>query len=202
MYEILIVDDEAVEREVIRFLLNKFEFPFNVTEAANGQIAMELLEKRRFHVLFTDIKMPFVEGLELARWARDRYPDLHIVFFSGYDDFEYARQAFSLKIVNYILKPVNPEEFRKTIDGVLEQLRIEEDSARRVASAKGAVRRSALLQLLNGIPPERLKVMYPQWDFSFLSGYHRMLMLRMERRSSKQGEEVRSEEHTSELQSR
>lgn len=188
MYEILIVDDETVEREVIRFLLNKYGFPFAVTEAANGQVAMELLEKRRFHVLFTDIKMPFVGGLELARWAREHYPDLRIVFFSGFDDFEYARQAFSLRIINYILKPVNPEEFRKTMADVLEQLRSEEDSARRAASARGAVRRSALLQLLNGIPAERLKVMYPQWDFGFLEDYHRMLMIRMERRSSLQEE--------------
>ena len=102
MYDILIVDDEAVERQVIRFLLDKFGFPFRITEAANGQQALAFLEKRRFHVLFTDIKMPFVDGLELAKQARELYPDLHIVFFSGFDDFEYARQALSLRIVNYV----------------------------------------------------------------------------------------------------
>lgn len=181
MYEILIVDDEPVEREVIRFLLKKFELPFHVTEAVNGQQALELLAKRHFHILFTDIKMPFVDGLELARQARDLFPDLHIVFFSGYDDFETARQAFSLGVVNYILKPVNPEEFRKTLTGILERLRERESSARREVSVRGAVRRSALLQLVNGVTPERLRQMYLQWDFGFLEEYHRMLMIRLDR---------------------
>lgn len=190
MYEMLIVDDSAVERKVIRFLLNQFEFPFAVTEAADGRHALELLEKRRFHILFTDIKMPFVDGLELAKQARALYQDLHIVFFTGYDDFEYARQALSLRIVNYILKPVNPEEFQKTVAGVLEQIRAKEISEKREVSVRGAVRRSALLQLINGVSPERLRILYPQWDFSFLSEYHRMLMIRMERCSSKQVEEV------------
>lgn len=181
MYDILIVDDEAVERQVIRFLLDKFGFPFRITEAANGQQALALLEKRRCHVLFTDIKMPFVDGLELAKQARELYPDLHIVFFSGFDDFEYARQALSLRIVNYILKPVNPVELQKTMAALVEQLRASEQTAKRENSLRGAVRRSALLQLLNGVRPERLAELYPQWDFAFLSGYHRMLLLQLDR---------------------
>ena len=81
---------------------------------------MALLQKKRFRILFTDIRMPFVNGLELAGQARLLDPELHIVFFSGFDDFEYARQALSLRVIDYILKPVDPEEFQKTVAGVIE----------------------------------------------------------------------------------
>lgn len=181
MYDILIAEDEPVERQVVRFLLEKYGLPFRVTEAANGQQALELLEKQRFHVLFTDIQMPFVDGLTLARQAREENPDLQVVFFSGHGDFDYVKQALSLQAVSYILKPVNPEEFYKTFLGIQEQLRVLETSANREKSVKGAVRRSALLQLIGGVSPKRLETLYPQWDFSFLEGYHRMLLLRMER---------------------
>lgn len=192
MYEMLIADDSAVERDVIRFLIQKNNLPFAVTEAVNGQQALELLQKGRFHVLFTDIKMPFIDGLELAKQVRRLYPDLQIVFFSGYEDFEYARQALSLRIVNYILKPVNPEEFRKTMENVLEELHVREESAQRVVSLQGAVRRSALLQLLNGLSPERLQNLYPHADLSFLNGYHRMMLIRMSQDSFLPWERVES----------
>ena len=181
MYDVLVAEDEPVERQVVRFLLEKYGLPFRVTEAANGQQALELLEKQRFHVLFTDIQMPFVDGLTLARQAREENPELQVVFFSGHGDFEYVKQALSLQAVSYILKPVNPEEFHRTFLGIQEQLQVLETSANRERSVKGAVRRSALLQLIGGVSPKRLVTLYPQWDFSFLEGYHRMLLLRMER---------------------
>ena len=187
MYDILIAEDEPVERQVVRFLLEKYGLPFRVTEAANGQQALELLEKQRFHVLFTDIQMPFVDGLTLARQAKEENPDLQVVFFSGHGDFEYVKQALSLQAVSYILKPVNPEEFHRTFLGIQEQLQALETSANRERSVKGAVRRSALLQLIGGVSPKRLVTLYPQWDFSFLEGYHRMLLLRMERQRAAHG---------------
>lgn len=190
MYEILLVDDEPVEREVIRFLIKKNAFPFRITEASNGRQALDLLEKQFFHVLFTDIKMPFVDGLDLAMQARERYPDLHIVFFSGYDDFESARKALSLGVVNYILKPVSPEELQRTFAGILERLRASEASRVREQSVKGAVRRSALLQLVNGVTPQRLRVMYPQWNFDFLGDYHRMMLLRLDGNAAQPDAEV------------
>ena len=180
MYDILVVDDEQVERDVIRFLINRFQLPCTIAEAANGREALDLLEKRHFHVLFTDIKMPFVDGLELARQARELYPDLPIVFFSGYDDFEYARQALSLRIISYILKPVKPEDFQKTMTNILDQLRAKEASAKQEAQARQAFRRSVLLQVLNGIPPERLQGLYPQGDCSFLSGYDRLMLVQLQ----------------------
>ena len=194
MYDILIVDDEQVEREVIRFLMNRFQLPFAIAEAANGREALDLLGKRQFHVLFTDIKMPFVDGLELARQAREVYPDLPIVFFSGYDDFEYARQALSLRIISYILKPVKPEDFQKTMTNVLEQLQAKEVAAKQETLARQAFRRSVLLQVLNGIRPERLQFLYPQGDCSFLSDYYRLMLVQLQEKNGKLDCMISSEE--------
>lgn len=179
MYEILVVDDEAVEREVVRFLLNKYGFPVTVTEAANGREALELLRQKQFHVLFTDIQMPFLNGLELARQARELAPELHIIFFSGFDDFEYARQALSLRVVDYILKPVEPDKFQTTISGVIEQLRARERAVREKAETRAVIRRHVLRQLLCGVSPTQLEALYPQWDCSFLREYHRLFLLRL-----------------------
>jgi len=70
MYRILIADDEKDERSVIRFLLDKFQFQLDIIEAANGKDAIHLLEKESIDILFTDVKMPFVNGIDLAKMAK------------------------------------------------------------------------------------------------------------------------------------
>jgi two-component system response regulator YesN len=119
MYKILVVDDEKDEREVILFLIKKYNFALEVLQAANGRDAMELLGNQPIDILLTDIQMPFMNGMELAAKARSIQPEIEIIFFSGYDDFEYVKTALSLRAVNYILKPVNEEEFNKSISGIL-----------------------------------------------------------------------------------
>lgn len=67
MYTILIVDDEKIEREGIKFLIEEYQLPLNIVEAVNGKAALAYLEANRVDILFTDIKMPFMDGLELAK---------------------------------------------------------------------------------------------------------------------------------------
>lgn len=180
MYRILLVDDEVVEREVIRFLLNKYEFPFVVFEASNGKEALAMLKKKKFDLLFTDIKMPFMDGVELSRQARELYPDLNIVFFSGYDDFEYARQALSLRIFNYILKPVNPDEFQETMQNVLQLIHLKEEQDREEKATSSFLRSYMILKLINGMQPEQLKSLNAKVDLSFADAYHRLFLIQLE----------------------
>lgn len=123
MYRIIIADDEKDERNVIRFLLNKFNFVLHIDEVANGKEALSKLQETPTDILFTDVKMPFMDGIELATKARELYPNIQIIFFSGYDDFDYAKKAISLRAFDYILKPVNPMEFQKTLSSVLESIK-------------------------------------------------------------------------------
>ena len=90
--EFLVVDDEKLEREGIRFLLSMEEGEWEIYEAANGKLALNELRKHPVDLMLTDIKMPHMDGLELSKKAREEYPDLEIIIFSGYGDFAFARR--------------------------------------------------------------------------------------------------------------
>ena len=122
MYRILVADDEADERALIRFLLGDFDKDIEVLEARNGKEALNVIQQKEIDILISDIQMGFMTGIELAAKVRETYPDMEILFFSGYDDFEYVRSALSLRAVNYILKPVNPEELKKTFAEIIARL--------------------------------------------------------------------------------
>lgn len=132
MTKILIVDDEKIERNGIKFLLGSRKEELEITEAANGKEAYEILKKERMDILFTDIKMPFMSGTELVERARSIQPDIEMVIFSGYGEFEYAKQALRFGVENYVLKPVDPEEFHSTVDKLL--LKIQSEQEQRLAS--------------------------------------------------------------------
>ncbi|MEG2316570.1 MAG: response regulator, partial [Clostridia bacterium] len=87
--------------------------------ALNGLDALELLKREPFDVLFTDIKMPFMDGLALSREAKALNPQLRIILFSGYNDFEYAKTAIAIGVTEYLMKPIIPDEFLHTMEGVL-----------------------------------------------------------------------------------
>ena len=78
--------------------------------------------------------MPYMNGLELTKKAREMYPDMEIVIFSGYNDFTYARDALRYGVVDYVLKPVDPAEFHKTFTRITEKLkaRFEQEKKRTV----------------------------------------------------------------------
>lgn len=90
MYRVLVVDDEKLERDGIRFLLSMEEGEWEIYEAANGKLALNELRKHPVDLMLTDIKMPHMDGLELSKKAREEYPDLEIIIFSGYGDFAFA----------------------------------------------------------------------------------------------------------------
>lgn len=130
MYRMLVVDDEKTERECVRFLIEQSGLPLEVSEAGDGREAlMQLKETDGADILFTDVQMPLMDGLELIREAEKLFPDMKILIFSSYADFEYARTALTLGVVNYILKPVIPEELKKSLEGLIGQL--DEEAASR-----------------------------------------------------------------------
>lgn len=177
MYRMMIVDDEDEERLGIRFLLEKSGFEFSYIEAENGKEALERLEDGEVDIMLTDVKMPFVDGMELSKIVREKFPEMQIVFFSGYDDFEYVKQALSIQAVDYILKPVNPMEFRKVMGIVVE--RMEKRKAEYLHNRQFQ-RSYALTRLLNKIPYEKLKSEYPERELCFLEQYKRLLIIEFE----------------------
>lgn len=115
MYQILIVDDEKIEREGIQFLLSQEQEKFKVYEASNGKQALNILRNEDIDLLLTDIKMPHMSGLELAKKARELNEDIQVVIFSGYNDFSFAQEAIRYGVKEYVLKPVDPEIFSQVL---------------------------------------------------------------------------------------
>ncbi len=126
-YRVLLADDEEEIRTGISRKIDWAALGFTlVGEAGNGEEALELAEQMRPDVVLTDIKMPFMDGLELCRRLRQSLPAAKLVVFSGFDDFEYARQAVGMGVSEYILKPINAPELME----VLTKLRTQLDSQR------------------------------------------------------------------------
>lgn len=129
MYTLLIADDEKIERDGIKFLLQNYTEELEIIEAVNGKQAYEMLSRRKVDILLTDIKMPFMNGIELAKKARELDSNLKIILFSGYSEFEYAREAIQMGVLDYILKPVNPEEFDLVIKKIIKNIQAELSSS-------------------------------------------------------------------------
>lgn len=131
LYRIILVDDEEEVRKSIIRKIGWDEVGFTVVgDAENGEDALEKIEVLEPDVVLTDIRMPYMDGLTLAERIRSKYPSMKIVIFSGYDDFEYAKQAIKLNVTEYILKPVNVEELtailkriKNSLDEEIEQKR-------------------------------------------------------------------------------
>lgn len=130
-YSVLLVDDEE---EVIQVIMKKIDWNalgFAVIgSASNGVRALEMAEKYQPDVVMTDIKMPYMDGLELARRLKKEMPTVRILLFTGFDEFEYAKEAVHLEVEEYILKPVNSQELtevfgrlKKTLDQDREEKR-------------------------------------------------------------------------------
>lgn len=122
MYRVLVVDDEKIEREGIKFLLSREEGEFEISEASNGRQALEILRNEEIDLLLTDIKMPHMDGLELAKKAKEEKEELQIVIFSGYNDFSFAQEAIRYGVKEYVLKPVDPDIFSETLEKVRSEI--------------------------------------------------------------------------------
>jgi two-component system response regulator YesN len=113
MFKLLIVDDEKHERMGIAGLIKKFAFPFESFQSGNGEEALEMIHRENYDVLLTDIKMPFMNGIELIEAVQKLNRWMIFVIYSAYAEFEYAQSAVSLGVLKYLLKPISPGDFKK-----------------------------------------------------------------------------------------
>lgn len=151
---VLIVDDEPIVCRGLRETVPWDEWGVHVVgEAHDGGEALEALARHDVDLVLSDIRMPGMDGLELSRAVSERYPDKRIVILSGYDEFEYARQAMRLGVKDYLLKPVNLDELMTVIRNIRRELKEERaqkwrSAARRLLSAAAAGER------VTAFPPE------------------------------------------------
>ena len=111
MLHVLIVDDEWLDLEGLRDQIPRLLLPpMEIHTAESGIHALQVIQDVPVDILITDVNMPQLSGIDLAGIVKEKYPDAEILFVSGYDDFEYARQALALSAVWYLLKPVQDDE--------------------------------------------------------------------------------------------
>ena len=124
--KVFLVDDEIATREGIRSssLWDEGKYTL-VGEAPDGEIALPMIYEEMPDIVITDIRMPFMDGLALSRAIKTSMPWIHIVILSGYSDFSYAKQAISLGVEEYLLKPVTVEELRGVLDRIGDKVREE-----------------------------------------------------------------------------
>lgn len=123
MYKLLLVDDESEIREGLQEVIPFEQLGFQVAgEAANGVEALLLCESLQPDLIITDIRMPLMDGLTLCQRARQTVPAAQFIILSGYDDFEYARQAIENKAMGYLLKPISAREFTDMLKGAKQSL--------------------------------------------------------------------------------
>ena len=143
LYRIILVDDEEEVRKSIIRKIDWTAVGFTVVgDAENGEDALEKIENLEPDVVLTDIRMPYMDGLTLAERIRQKYPSMKIVIFSGYDDFEYAKQAIKLNVTEYILKPVNVEELTAILKRIKTNLDEEIEQKRNVNLLRENYKRS------------------------------------------------------------
>ena len=126
MYSVFIVDDEMIVREGLRTKIDweKSRFSF-AGEAGDGEIALSMIQDIKPDILITDIKMPFMDGLELAQAVKKLQPKISIIILSGHDEFDYAKKAISIGVEDYILKPFTLDEILRCLNRVAEKLDLE-----------------------------------------------------------------------------
>ena len=120
MIKVLLVDDEQFIRQGMRHLVNWEKYGCQiVAEAENGMDAIRILEEMDIDLAFVDIRMPGMTGMELISYARrNLYRQIRFVILTGYAEFEYARKALQMDVVDYMLKPVQKEELIAVLNKV------------------------------------------------------------------------------------
>ncbi len=135
--KVFLADDEIVVREGIRESFPWDETPYTlVGEAPDGEMALPMIRDTNPDIVITDIRMPFMDGLELCRMLRLQMPWIGIIVLSGYDEFEYARKCIHLGVREYLLKPINAAELRTVLDKVSAQLLEERKATFHAASLR------------------------------------------------------------------
>lgn len=116
MYRIVIVEDEAPIRRNLKNKIEECNLTFEVVEVfRNGEQIIKWLERNDVDVVFTDIKMPIMNGLELSKKIYETYRDIFVVIISGYNNFEYAREAIKYRVTDYLCKPVDLLELKSLL---------------------------------------------------------------------------------------
>jgi len=189
MYKVLLVDDERLTREAISQNVpwNNIGFAL-IGTAENGKEAVALVEKEQPDLVLTDICMPVMDGIALSGYLYEHYPETKVIIISGYDDFEYAKQAIKYGVSNYILKPITSSELVEELEKT--RLKIEQSQKKksefeairhRFAKSVPTLRSHFLTRLIEGnYLKNDIDAQMNQLEISLRGRYQAVVMLEVE----------------------
>ncbi len=128
MIKVFLVEDEMLIRQGVKNSIQweKEGYEF-VGEAGDGELALPMILKEKPDIVITDIRMPFMDGLELSKLIRQELPDVKIIILSGYDEFDYAKEAIKIGVVEYLLKPISSAKLLETLKEVASTIQQEKE---------------------------------------------------------------------------
>lgn len=153
MYKVLIIDDEPIIRKGLRNIINWKQFDCEICgEASDGLEGSELVKDLKPDIIFTDIKMPEVDGLEMLKEIRDVVPNAKIIILTGYREFNYAQEALKYGAFDYILKPSKIEELTFVVKKAVKELKFTKSKNEEIGKLKHLLEQN--------IPVLREKLLY------------------------------------------
>ncbi|WP_407271327.1 response regulator [Radiobacillus sp. PE A8.2] len=169
-WKVIIVDDEMLIRQGIINYINWEEEGFQIIgEAGNGNEALQLIDQNLPHIIITDVVMPGMDGIELVKQVKDKYPSIEIVVLSSFEDFDYVRSTFQSGVADYILKPkLNGEELIKTLRKIVPTEILNNETNNSPASVEELLQKSIKgYALMNG--ESALTDAFPYSQFSLVA---------------------------------
>ena len=166
--KVIIVDDEKIIRQGIKTFVpwEKLKCTM-VGEAANGLEALQLMDEVNADIIISDIRMPLMDGLDLSRELRLKYPGCKVILLTGYEDFEYAKKALQYQVEDYLLKPVGDDELTRVIEKTVGKLEAESLQKKKnthlksvVIENKDSILKHYIENLISGEIPESKLLLY------------------------------------------
>lgn len=188
LYSVLLVDDEEDAFQVIMRKISWEELGFSIAGyAGNGIEALEMAEKVQPDVVMTDIRMPYMDGLSLSRKLKELYPNIKIIIFSGFDEFEYAREAIRIEVEAYVLKPIHSGELRKIFENIKADIDRERDEKQNIDKLQKyyleslpVLRENFYTLLIEGrIPTEKMEQYFKEYQVQMNGPYFVVTVLHM-----------------------
>lgn len=190
-YKVFLVEDESFTREGIRVKVDWQSVGFEFCgEAADGEMALPLIETTQPDVIITDIKMPFMDGLQLSKILREYMPWVKIIMISGHDEFEYARSALKLGVTEYLLKPVTSTDLIEVLRKVAISLDQEKNQRENLKQLQKQVEGNLLLRreqfllrlVMGGISSADAIEQGQQLGLSLVAQYYLVILIKIKLR--------------------
>lgn len=160
MYKLLIVDDDEIMRRGLQRNIRWADYGFELTPAASdGVEGLEIVDQYKPDIVLSDIRMPFMDGLEMAEKILDRYPHVKVILLTGYEDFQYAMKAVNIRVSQYILKHAEREEIVQAVVNARDELEklksAETEKQRNNSLTLSRLLQDAMMGLVDGDELER-----------------------------------------------